>query len=61
MKAKDSLIRIAFLALFLFLTIRGKMALWLLLFALSLPVALLFGRIRLSDPHHYAAGLSAGS
>lgn len=45
MKAKDSLIRIAFLALFLFLTIRGKMALWLLLFALSLPVALLFGRL----------------
>ena len=45
MKPKDSLIRIAFLALFLFLVVRGKMMLWLLLFALSLPVALLFGRL----------------
>lgn len=45
MKTKDSLIRLGFLALFVFLTFQGKMVIWLLLFALSLPVALLFGRL----------------
>jgi NAD-dependent dihydropyrimidine dehydrogenase PreA subunit len=45
MKTKDTLIRIAFLALFVFLTAQGKMVIWLLLFAMSLPVALLFGRL----------------
>lgn len=38
-------IRIIFLGLFLFLVINGKMMLWLALFALSLVLALFFGRI----------------
>ena len=38
-------IRIIFLGLFLFLVINGKMLLWLALFALSLVLALFFGRI----------------
>ncbi len=38
-------IRILFLALFIFLVTNGKMMLWLGLFALSLVVALLFGRV----------------
>ncbi len=45
MKTKNTLIRIAFLALFVFLTFQGKMVIWLLLFGLSLPMALLFGRL----------------
>jgi polyferredoxin len=45
MKSFDTSIRLAFFALFVFLTIQGKMRLWLLLFALSLPAAALFGRL----------------
>ncbi len=45
MKYLVSIIRVFFLALFLFLIIRGKMMLWLVLFAVSLGVALLFGRL----------------
>jgi len=40
-----NLIRIAFLVLFLAVIVSGKMVLWLLIFALTLPVAILFGRI----------------
>jgi polyferredoxin len=45
MKAFDTSIRLVFFALFTFLAVQGKMALWLLLFALSLPAAALFGRV----------------
>lgn len=45
MKVKVTVIRILFLALFFFLTVNGKMMLWLALFAVSLLAALLFGRI----------------
>lgn len=45
MKYIISAIRILFLALFLFLVLNGKMMLWLALFAVSLIVALLFGRV----------------
>lgn len=38
-------IRILFLGLFLFLVLNGKMMLWLVLFGLSLLLALFFGRI----------------
>ncbi|MGI6705950.1 MAG: 4Fe-4S binding protein [Clostridia bacterium] len=45
MKYMISAIRILFLALFLFLVAKGKMMLWFALFALSLPVAVVFGRV----------------
>ncbi len=40
-----TIIRWLFLAVFLFLVANGKVMLWLGLFAVSLPVALLFGRV----------------
>ncbi len=45
MKYIVNIIRVIFLALFLFLIINGKMMLWLALFGLSLVGALFFGRI----------------
>ena len=38
-------IRILFLSLFLFLLVNGKVVLWLVLFAISLIAALIFGRV----------------
>lgn len=45
MKYVAHIIRILFLALFLFLLVNGKVTLWLVLFAVSLIAALIFGRI----------------
>lgn len=45
MKYIINVIRILFLALFIFLIANGKMTLWLALYGISLVVALLFGRI----------------
>jgi len=45
MKRIDTVVRILFLALFLFLIISGNMILWLALFAFSLVATLFFGRI----------------
>ena len=45
MKYIANIIRILFLALFLFLLVSGKMMLWLALFGVSLIAALIFGRI----------------
>ncbi len=45
MKYIASIIRVLFLALFLFLLANGKVMLWLVLFAVSLIAALVFGRI----------------
>ncbi len=45
MKYTISIIRFAFLALFIFLITRGMMNLWLILFAISLAIALVFGRL----------------
>ena len=45
MKYLASIIRILFLALFIFLLANGKVVLWLALFGASLVVALIFGRI----------------
>lgn len=45
MKYIVTAIRLAFLALFLFLFIKGKTMLWLGLFALTLVIALVFGRV----------------
>lgn len=44
MKYVTNIIRILFLALFIFLIANGKVTLWLALFAISLIVALIFGR-----------------
>lgn len=40
-----TVIRVLFLLLFLFLVLKGKMMLWLLLFGVSLGLAVLFGRV----------------
>lgn len=40
-----TLVRILFLALFIILSLNGKMMLWLMLFALSLVLAFIFGRV----------------
>ena len=45
MKKIDNFIRIIFLVLFLFLLIKGRIMLWLVLFGISLIFALFFGRI----------------
>lgn len=45
MKHKVTIIRILFLALFIFLLAQGKMMLWLGLFGISLLAALIFGRV----------------
>ncbi len=45
MKYITNIIRILFLALFLFLLANGKVTLWLALFAASLIIALIFGRV----------------
>jgi len=45
MKHIATVIRILFLALFLFLLVNGKVLLWLALFAISLIAALIFGRV----------------
>ncbi len=45
MKYITSTIRLLFLALFIFLMIKGKIMLWLALYGLSLMAALIFGRI----------------
>ncbi|NLB78286.1 MAG: 4Fe-4S binding protein [Clostridiaceae bacterium] len=45
MKYIINIIRIVFLALFLFLLAKGKVMLWLALFGVSLVVALIFGRV----------------
>lgn len=45
MKYIANIIRILFLALFLFLLANGKVMLWLVLFAASLIAALIFGRV----------------
>ncbi len=45
MKHIATIIRILFLALFLLLLVNGKVLLWLALFAASLIVALIFGRV----------------
>ncbi|NLW55701.1 MAG: 4Fe-4S binding protein [Firmicutes bacterium] len=45
MKNMVTVIRVAFLGLFLFLLAKGKIMLWLGLFAISLVAALFFGRI----------------
>lgn len=45
MKYIGTVVRILFLALFLFLLVTGKTMLWLALFAVSLIAALIFGRI----------------
>lgn len=45
MKYMANIIRILFLALFIFLLVNGKVVLWLALFAASLIAALIFGRV----------------
>src|SRR5574344_346883 len=45
MKYIINIIRIFFLALFLFLLVNGKVMLWLILFGVSLVAALIFGRV----------------
>ncbi len=45
MRILAAIIRVLFLALFLFLVITGKMFLWLALFGVSLAAAIFFGRI----------------
>ena len=45
MKYITNIIRILFLALFIFLLTNGKVMLWLALFGASLVAALIFGRI----------------
>ncbi len=40
-----TIVRLLFLGLFLFVIVNGKMQLWLIIFAISLIAALLFGRI----------------
>ncbi len=45
MKIIATVIRIMFLALFLFLLVNGKVMLWLALFGVSLVAALIFGRV----------------
>lgn len=40
-----TIVRLLFLGLFLFLIIKGRMQIWLIIFAISLIVALLFGRV----------------
>lgn len=45
MKYIATIIRILFLALFIFLLVNGKVLLWLALFAVSLIAALIFGRV----------------
>lgn len=45
MKHIATIIRVLFLALFLFLLVSGKVLLWLALFAVSLITALIFGRV----------------
>lgn len=45
MKFTINIIRILFLALFLFLLVNGKAMLWLALFGVSMVAALLFGRV----------------
>lgn len=45
MKHIINIVRILFLALFIFLILKGKMMLWLALYAVSLVVALIFGRV----------------
>ncbi len=45
MKYIINIIRVFFLALFLFLLVNGKVMLWLVLFGVSLVAALLFGRV----------------
>ena len=45
MKYIATIVRILFLALFLFLLVKGKVLLWLALFAVSLSAALIFGRV----------------
>ena len=45
MKYINNIIRILFLALFLFLLVNGKVMLWLGLFVISLVLALFFGRV----------------
>lgn len=45
MKYTANIIRIFFLALFLFLLANGKVMLWLALFAISLLAAIIFGRV----------------
>jgi len=45
MKYIINIIRIFFLALFLFLLVNGKVMLWLVLFGVSLVAALIFGRV----------------
>lgn len=45
MKYIANIIRILFIALFIFLLANGKVMLWLALFAVSLLVALIFGRV----------------
>ena len=45
MKYITNIIRILFLALFIFLLVNGKVVLWLALFGVSLVIALIFGRI----------------
>ena len=45
MKYITNIIRILFLALFIFLLANGKVVLWLALFGVSLVIALIFGRI----------------
>ena len=45
MKSLTTVIRVLFLILFLLLVWKGKMMLWLALFAVSLGLALFFGRV----------------
>ena len=45
MKYVSTIVRLVFLALFVFLIINGKVILWLALFGISLLAALIFGRI----------------
>ncbi|NCB44803.1 MAG: 4Fe-4S binding protein, partial [Clostridia bacterium] len=45
MKYTANIIRILFLALFIYLITNGKVVLWLALFAISLIAALIFGRV----------------
>ncbi len=45
MKHIISIVRVLFLALFIFLILNGKMMLWLALYAVSLVAALIFGRV----------------
>src|SRR5574344_795795 len=49
MKYITNIIRILFLALFIFLLANGKVLLWLALFAVSLVAALIFGRVYCGD------------